>query len=439
MARSTNDSSDPPPTRARLIVAAWLCSLAAILYLDRMCLGQSFQQIHDELGLSDTELGVISMGFMLAYAFFQLPIGRLGDRFGSRKVLVRSVLAWSIFTALTGASNGLAMLIVMQFLFGMAESGTFPNTARVISRWFPVGERGRVQGMLLASAQLGAVVAPSAAAALIVFHGWRWMFSGFAILGLLWAAGFWFWFRDNPADHRGVNAAELETIRSTAPPPPADPGPVPWREVLTNRGILVLGLIVILGSFYSYLIYTWFPKYWSSARGLDTLGSGNLTSIVQAGGAAGVLFGGWLADRIPRWFDDAIRARRWLGVGCYLVATVLLFIGVRCNEPMEMAILCSASFCAMQMTLPNWWLLIIPQAGRHVGALFGLTNGIGGIGAMASMGFVGVFADWQRSRGLSGREQWDPLFDVYIGVLLLGAAAWWLYRFHPLKDRDKPE
>ena len=107
------------------------------------------------------------------------------------------------------------------------------------------------------------------------------------------------------------------------------------------------------------------------------------------------------------------------------------------------ALFWSAAMCAMHVQLPNWWSAIIPQAGRHTATLFGLTNGIGVFGALASQGFVGIFADWQESRGLTGREQWDPIFDVYVIVLVLGGLAWLLYRFTPLpeppaKEEPKP-
>jgi hypothetical protein len=64
-------------------------------------------------------------------------------------------------------------------------------------------------------------------------------------------------------------------------------------------------------------------------------------------------------------------------------------------------------------------------------------------GALASQGFVGIFADWQESRGLKGRSQWDPIFDVYVSVLVLGGLAWLFYRFTPLpeppaKEEPKP-
>jgi MFS transporter, ACS family, glucarate transporter len=93
---------------------------------------------------------------------------------------------------------------------------------------------------------------------------------------------------------------------------------------------------------------------------------------------------------------------------------------------------------AMHISLPNWWSVAIPQCGRHVGAVFGFMNGMGVFGAMASQGFVGVFADWQKARGLTGREQWDPLFGVYVVVLLGGAVAWSLYRFKPIEIPDEP-
>src|SRR5262249_15479934 len=102
--------------------------------------------------------------------------------------------------------------------------------------------------------------------------------------------------------------------------------------------------------------------------------------------------------------------------------------GARCDDPRALAALFACSTFAMHLTLPNWWSVAIPQCGRHVGALFGLMNGMGVLGAMASQYFVGAFADWREEMGFSGREQWDPMFNAYVAVLLLGALAWASYR-----------
>lgn len=430
------EDADLTPTRARFVAAAWLCGLSGILYLDRICMSMALKPIRDELGLSNTEAGYVTMAFTLAYGAFAVPVGRWGDHRGPRGVLSQIVLAWSAFTALTGVATGLLTLVLVRFLFGAAEAGAFPNAAKVMARWFPAGERGRVQGVMLAFAQVGAVAAPAGAAYLIDRSGWRVAFFAFGALGVAWAVGFWLWFRDDPAKHPGVNAAELARIRAggAGRREEADPGPVPWGAILTNRGILVLSLVMILGAFYTYFFYSWFPTYLRDARGVENQEAGWLSSLVLAGSAVGMLVGGWLADSIPRWASAPVAARRYLGVCSYLAAAACLFAGARRDDALSLALLWGASFCVMHLTLPNWWSVIIPQAGRHVGTVFGLANGIGVFGAMASQGFVGVFVDWQARRGLSGRGAWDPMFDVYVGVLLANAAAWWLYRYVPLPE-----
>lgn len=420
------------PTRARFVLVAWLCGLAGVLYLDRVCFAQAVEPIQRELGLSNTQVGAVALAFTLAYGLFEIPTGRLGDRFGSRGVLTRIVLWWSAFTALTGAATGFYSMFAVRFLFGAGEAGAFPNAARVISRWFPVAERGRVQGVMLTAAQLGGAAAPVVAAQVINLAGWRWAFAVFGAVGVVWAVGFYVWFRDDPAAHPAVNDGELSHIRAGAAATHADPGPVPWRAVLTNRGILVLGAIMVIGAFYTYLSYTWLPKYLQSARGLDNIAAGNLASLVLAGSAGGVFLGGLLADRITARAADSIRARQRLAVGCYVTAAACLFAGARADDALASSALMAAAMLAMHLTLPNWWSVAIPQCGKHVGALFGLMNGVGVVGAAASQQFVGVFADWRGGLGYTGRDQWDPLFDVYVGVLLCGAVAWAAYRPRPL-------
>ncbi len=432
LAHMTNPLEAEPPTRARFTVAAWLCGLSAVLYLDRLCMSQAVKPIQDEFGLSNSEMSYVLMAFTLAYGLFEIPTGRLGDKHGSRNVLTRIVIWWSIFTGLTGACSGLLTLIVVRFLFGAGEAGAYPNAARVIARWFPVVERGRVQGLMIAASQIGAVVAPAATGQLIHHVGWRWAFVAFGFVGVVWAVGFWLWFRDDPAKHPSVNEKELETIRAGGTLTANEHAPIPWRAALTNRGILTLCAIMICGAFYTYFFYSWFTKYLQTARGLDNRTAGWFSSFVLAGSALGVLFGGWIADWIPRHCSNAINARRYLGVGCYFVAATCLFLGIQCDDAYALAAFWGASFCAMHVTLPNWWSVAIPQCGTHVGSLFGLMNGMGVLGAMASQGFVGAFADWREGMGFEGREAWDPIFDVYVVVLLLGGLSWWSYRYRPL-------
>src|SRR5262245_50073325 len=91
-----------PATRVRYGVLAFLAGLSFILYIDRICISQAAGAIRAELDISHTAMGFVFGAFTVAYGLFEIPTGRWGDRYGSRGVLVRIVLWWSVFTALTG-------------------------------------------------------------------------------------------------------------------------------------------------------------------------------------------------------------------------------------------------------------------------------------------------------------------------------------------------
>jgi MFS family permease len=411
-----------PPTRARLVVLAFLCALAFVLYLDRVCMGQAVGPIQDELGLSNTWMGVVLMAFTLAYGLFEIPTGRWGDRFGSRAVLVRIVVWWSVFTALTGACTGVVTLVAVRFLFGAGEAGAYPNVARVIARWFPPGERGRVQGLFMASSLAGGMAAPVLAGYLIGAWGWRGTFGVFGLVGLAWAAAFAAWFRENPASHPSVNTAECELIG--AAPPPSGHAHVPWRAALTNRNIWLLGTIISCAAATSYLYYSWYPKYLQAARDVGLIESGWLVALVLAGGVAGMLSGGIVVDEIIRRGADRARTRRRLCAAAFVVAAVLLLAGIACDSPLTSTILAAGSCLAMSFQQSAWWSCASEIGGRNLGALFGLLNMMGMPGAMASQFFFGAWADWREAQGFTGRAQWDSGFYAYAGLLLVAAVCW---------------
>ncbi|MCA9132157.1 MAG: MFS transporter [Planctomycetales bacterium] len=417
------------PTRARFYVVLWLCSMAGVLYLDRVCWAKAAPSIQREFSLSNTQLAYLAMSFQLAYGLFEIPTGRWGELIGARRVLTRITLWWSAFTALSGAATGFFPLLIIRFLFGAGEAGAYPNAARVITRWFPTHERGRVQGVMLSVSLVGGAIAPTLAAYLIDAVGWRWTFVLFGSLGLVWAAGFWFWFRDTPAEHPRVNPQELEWIRAGGGSgPPRTHEAIPWAIVLRNPGILILSAIMMCSAFNAYFYFSWFPVYLESAHGISNTQSGKLTSLALAGAALGVLSGGVIADRLMKGAASPVRRRRIFCAGSFLAAALTLFLAVQAPTAGGLAFLAATSCFFVQLTLPSWWSAAIEQSGRHVGPLFGLMNMMGTLGALASQWFVGVFADYQQARGLSGRAQWDPMFNVYVGVLLFGAICWALYR-----------
>jgi hypothetical protein len=76
------------------------------------------------------------------------------------------------------------------------------------------------------------------------------------------------------------------------------------------------------------------------------------------------------------------------------------------------------------VTVATWWAVVTEISGKHLGVLFGLMNSMGVPGAMLSQLFFGQLADLLKALGFQGRAQFDPLFYVYSGVLLVGAVGW---------------
>jgi MFS family permease len=397
--------------------------LAFVLYLDRICIAKAAPSITKELKLSGAQMGLVFSAFTLAYGLFEIPTGHWADRIGSRRVLTRISLWWSLFTALTGACGNFGSLLVVRFLFGAGEAGAYPNAARIFARWFPAHERGRAQGMLQFAALIGGAAAPVMAAYMIAAVGWRATFAIFGSIGVIWAAAFVVWFRDSPAEHRRVNDAELALI-GTSHAKSHEHSAIPWKAVLNNRSILMLGIIMTCASCNSYIYFSWFPTYLEKGREVTSERAGWLSTFVLVGAAAGNLGGGWLADRIMRKSRNPMRARRWMGTTAYVLGAGLLMIGMLLDSAEATSTWLAISCLVLQSTLANWWSCAIEVSGRHVGALFGLMNGMGVFGAMASQFFFGFFSDWRKAAGYVGREQWDPAFYIVVGVLLIAGICW---------------
>lgn len=420
-------------TKARFKVLSVLCLLSGVLYLDRICISAAVDSIQADLKITNTQTSYFLMAFTLAYGLFEIPTGRWGDRLGARRVLTRISLWWSVFTALTGACTGLWMLVGVRFLFGAGEAGAFPNVARVMSRWFPDHERGRAQGVLLAASQVGGALAPFLAALLIQAIGWRWTFVAFGSVGAFWAAGFYVWFRDDPADHDAANEAEVAYIGRGASASNVHTD-IPWALVARNPSVWFLSLIMACGSFNSYIYFSWFPKYLTSGRGVELTDAGLMASMVLAFSAAGTLTGGYILD----WFasQGTVNRKRVLGGGSFFLASAMLGCSLLSGNPWLAAFFAALSCFATQATQPLWWTCSIGISGKHIGALFGLMNSVGVFGALSSQYLVGKLADLLGARGFTGRDQWDPIFFINMGVLIVAGLLWSSFVFKTVEDRD---
>jgi MFS family permease len=408
------------PTRARYVTLAFALALAVIMYIDRVSLAQAAPFIRKEFGLSAKQWGWVASSFAWAYALFEIPGGWLGDRIGPRRVLMRIVIWWSFFTAATGWTWGLASLIGTQTLFGMGEAGCFPNLTRVLATWLPAKERERAQARLWLATRWGGALTPLAVAGVLNYVSWRVMFGLFGCLGIFWAIGFYLWYRDSPASHPRVNAAELALL-----PPPKDTaavhGPIPFRQLLSNGSVVLLCIQYGCLAYGWWFYVTWLPTYLREARHtalqLSPTVLGLITGLPLLLGGVGCLVAAALSPRLVRATGSVTTARRTLSIVGMLGASLCIVLFTQVQDPVRAMFVLGMAGFFNDFVMPNAWASCMDVGGRYAGTVAGAMNMLGGIAGASSTLVVGYILSWTSNN-------WTVTLYVSAAIYLVGAFCW---------------
>jgi len=402
------------PTGVRHAVVGWTLVLAAIAYLDRVCISTAAPAIRAELGLSDAEMGLVFSAFTLAYALFEVPSGWFADRFGARVTLARIVVWWSILTAATGLASRFASLVLVRFLFGIGEAGMFPAVARAFGRWLPERERGRAFGLVIMTGALGGALTQPVVVALLARTTWRVAFVLFGAVGVVWAAGWWRWFRDDPAGHAAVGAVERRLIEEGRGPVERAGG-VPWALLFRNRTLLALCLMYGSAIYGWYFYLTWLPTYLLRARGFDLTHVGWLAALPLLAIAAGVFVGGAASDRLAHRVGPR-RGRRAAGLVGFPLAAAAVVAAVLTSRPAACAVLFAAAAGLAALGVAPAWAVAIDVGGGHSGVVSGAMNMFGNLGGALSPVVIGF--------ALERLGSWQAPLLTVAGLYLVAAVAW---------------
>ncbi|MEO6993852.1 MAG: MFS transporter [Lacunisphaera sp.] len=417
------------PTRARYGVVGFAVTLAMIQYIDRVAISQAAPFISADLKLSASQMGWVFSAFTLAYALFEIPGGYLGDRIGPRKVLLRIVVWWSVFTAATGMAWSWVSLVVTRFLFGAGEAGCFPNLTKAFNRWLPGAERSRAQGIMWMSARWGGGLTPLLVFYCLQFMSWRTAFMLFGVLGVVWGVFFYRWYRDDPRQHPGVNAAEaaLLPIGEESAGGHLD---VPWGKMLRSRTVWCLGGQYAALSYVWYFFVTWFPTYLLKERGFDVKQSAWLACTPLLLGGFGAMTAGWISPWLARKLGSTRKARCGLGVFGLGTGAVLLVLSTRVHNPyVAVGMIAVVSFCN-DLTMPGAWTACMDVGGRYVGTLGGAMNMMGNLGGFCSPIIIGYI--------VQATNNWTLTFYIAAAVYVLGAVFWALMDpVTPLEEQVK--
>jgi MFS family permease len=419
----------PTPSGARHVVTAFAVALALITYVDRVAISVSAPLMITDLGLTTIQMGWALSIFGWAYALFEIPGGWLGDRIGPRRVLMRIVIWWSLFTAATGWAWNATSLIAIRGLFGAGEAGAFPNLTRVFTTWLPVKERERAQALLWLATRVSGAFTPILVALLITAISWRRTFEVFGAIGIIWAVLFYRYYRDRPADHPAVNRAELALLPSEAETGIAHGG-VPWALIFSSPQVWLLSIQYMCLAYGWWFYINWLPTYLRNARGTTLEMGALLAGLPLLLGGAGCLLSGVVTPRLSQSIGSVARARRIVAITGFLGASGCIMIFTRIEDPLRAMIVLGFAGFFNDFIMPAAWASTMDIGGRYSGTVSGAMNMMGSIAGASSVLFVGYLLAWT-----SGN--WTLTFYASSAIYLLGAVCWLFLDSHTPLERGQ--
>lgn len=414
------------PSLVRWNILILLCALALVSYLLRSNLSIAAPNMIADLHLSEIQWGWVMAAFPLGYALFQMPGGMLGQSIGPRRAMTWVAIAWALLMVLTvvvptptiaPVAVILAALITVQFIVGAAHAPVFPITAVVIERWFAKGSWGMPYGLTSSALTIGLAATASALPYLIAEFGWRISFLLLTPSSLAIAVLWWWYVRDFPAEHGGVNAAERGLIGGRAQISSSVQRADSLR-VLKNRDVLLVTLSYSSLNFVYYIIFSWGFYYLVKVRGFAEQEAGFLTAAQWLGAGIGGALGGWVCDWACRRLGLRWGCRWPIVLGTLGSALLLLGVAWYPNAYVAALMLGLCFFCNQVCEGP-YWACVTAIGGRDSGAASGLMNTGGNL-----MGFVNAIL----LSVLAGALGWAVALSIGALFAVLAAALILLVR-----------
>jgi sugar phosphate permease len=424
--------SDAPRRLGYLVLLVGVTALAAFwLYIDRVCFSTLADPIQRDLGLSDSQKEFILGAFFFTYALFQIPMGSLADRFGPRRVLALSIVAWSLVTATTGLVAGFVGLIGVRFLLGISEAGAYPAAAGLIKRWAPAGVRGVCSSVVALGGRIGGAIAPYLTAWLAIGLvgvgftswfannpsevNWRGVFVLYGLCGIAVAGVFWLLVRDRPVSESLVSQ----------PPEIGEDQVAARRSVRPERTFLQqLAVLIQARNMWLYggmqfgvnigwiFLVTLMPTYLNQVFAVPLEERGRMQSIVLVIGLFGMIFGGLFTDVLRVWLGPRLGRSVPFGLalgGC----SVAFFLIPTFTTVWAIVVTLGVMAFLVDLHNPTVWSFAQDVGGKTVGTALGFGNMWGNLGAALSPVVLGAIA---RAGG------WDMAFIV-CGVAFASAAG----------------
>jgi len=291
-----------------------LLLVSAIAYMDRQILAILIEPIKAELGLSDTQAGLL-YGFTFAafYALLGIPIAKIADRASRARIIARSLFVFSTMTVLCGAAMSYWQLLAARMVVGIGEAGTNPASQSMIADLYPMQRRSAAMAIFAAGPHLGMLIGFAIGGVLGQLLGWRQAFVAAGCLSLAVTLLARVSLREPERVAQVPRAAQAVSVKEAVR--------VLWRHSST-RHVFVGGTLANMAT---AALTGWLPSFLMRSHGFSTSTTGVLLAFVLGVlGGAGVVLGGWLADRMGK--QDASWRMKMPATGVLICAVCWAFV-----------------------------------------------------------------------------------------------------------------
>lgn len=396
-------------------IAALLFFAGMLNYLDRAALSVVAPMLKGELHIDDAQMGFIFSSFFIGYCALCFVGGWAADKYGPKRVFAWAAGTWSIFCGLTAMISGYVQLLVFRVLFGMGEGPMGTTTNKAITNWFPREEAGRALGLTNCGQPLGAALAGPIVGLVALNFGWRISFVVIALLGATWLAAWLLVFKDNPAQHPKVGAAEREMIERSRAEPVIE-GVDEQRSLAScifSIPVLAVATAFFCFNYALYFFLTWLPSYLMDFQHLEVKSMSIVGVIPWLGAAVGFLGGGIATDALGKKLGSVIAARKiMLVIGLGVAAScVLLTTKV---STLSLAVAC--------ITVSSVFLFVTPQICWSLIQDIVPRNRVGGTGGFVHLlaNLAGILAPSLTGLLVQFGGGYNVAFAVTAGVCALG-------------------
>ncbi len=381
-------------TSVRWKIFIVLLVLVAINYIDRASLSVAMPLISKDFNIDPAIQGLIFSSFFWTYALMQVPGGILVDRLKPRIVIVAAAVFWGACQAVAGLSTNAVTLLLTRFGLGAAEAPIYPAGGKLNRIWMTKLERGRGAALLDGGAPLGAALGAVLIASLITALGsWRIAFV-VAGVGTVFAGIFaWYFIRNDPREHSGVNEAEALYIeQARAIEDAEEPAQLSGRrmDLLKYRSVWLMCIGYMCANIVFYGLLTWMPNYLSKVHGFNIQQMGGASFIIFGSGFVGELVGGTLSDKWKRAGGAPNLVMRSLLGFAAIVLTAAVFSVAYSTGPKLTVALLSITLFFQRWTGLYWSIPSLIGSRNKVGLLGGLMNLGGNVGGVLVPLAIGI-------------------------------------------------